>query len=115
MRLGGIVNRNANEDHVFSMAVRLGCICRNGGQPDENGNSYFCPCCQVARHGLRSPHVVYHDGFGGYWEVVEQPARSKSVQHPARLPVNTEPRSADVRLNEAVQKYGQRLAARVNQ
>jgi hypothetical protein len=59
--------------------------------------------------------VVYHDGFGGYWEVVEQPARSKSVQHPARLPVNTEPRSADVRLNEAVQKYGQRLAARVNQ
>jgi|GEM_PF-5211491 len=109
MRLGGIVNRNANEDHVFLMAVRTGCICPNGGRPDENGNSYYCPSCQVSGHGLRSPHIVYHDAFGGYWEVVEQPPRAK---HRARLPVNTESLRADARLTEAVRKCRQKLAAR---
>jgi hypothetical protein len=47
--------------------------------------------------------------------IFEDERHSKPAQHRVRLPINSEPLSADARLTEAMRKYGQRLAARVNQ
>jgi hypothetical protein len=96
---------------VEGMPVRAGCICRAHGEPDEHGLCYFEPCCQVAGHGLRSPYVVHNDSFGGFFEVIEEPPRSKLSKHRARLPVNTESLRADARLNEATRQCRERLAA----
>ncbi len=102
------------EERIFSMPVKRGCICLNAGRPDENGICYFSPACQVANHGLRACYVVHDLTFGGFDRVVEEPPRSKSAQHRARLPVNTESLRADARLSQATRRCAARLAAREN-
>jgi len=107
--------QRARSDAADSMPVKRGCICPNGGEPDARGLRHFCPACLCPGHGLRSLYLVHDESFGGFFRVVEEPPRSKPAQHRVRLPINSEPLSADARLTEAMRKYGQRLAARVNQ
>ena len=103
-------DQRARSDAADSMPVKRGCICPNGGRPDESGTSYYCPSCQVAGHGLRALYVIHNISFGGFDEVIEEPPRSKSNHRP-RLPVNTESLRADARLNEATRQCRERLAA----
>ena len=103
-------DQRARSDAADSMPVKRGCICPNGGRPDESGTSYYCPSCQVAGHGLRALYVIHNISFGGFDEVIEEPPRSKSNHRP-RLPVNTESLRADARLNEATRQCRERLYA----
>jgi len=107
-------DQRARSDAADSMPVKHGCICPNRGEPDANGVSYFSPSCQVSGHGLRALYVIHNISFGGFDEVIEEPARSKLSKHRARLPVNTESLRADARLTEAVRRCSQKLAAREN-
>jgi hypothetical protein len=61
---------------------------------------------------LRALYVIHNISFGGFDEVIEEPARSKLSKHRPRLPVNTESRNTDARLTDAMRRCAQRLADR---
>lgn len=44
-------------DSHFEPVVKRGCICRNGGQPDEHGYIAYSPSCMVPGHGVSNRYV----------------------------------------------------------
>jgi len=105
-------DQRERSEAIYEMPARNTCVCRNEHKPID-GIIYTNPACQ--KHGLRGPYLIGVDAFGGYMALFEDERHSKPAQHRVRLPINSEPLSADARLTEAMRKYGQRLAARVNQ
>jgi hypothetical protein len=103
-------------DAINLRAVKRGCICPNHAQPDENGVSYFSPCCQVDHHGLKSPSVRWNPSYGGFFQAWEErdSRRPQPKRQRCRLPGALSETARLGMMYEAIKKIAAQLEAHVS-